>query len=97
MILYALTQFSHTCSDPAVKQIMLVLDKQSSTGGFIVKDVDDTHVLVRADDVKRIRIALDAEVRVVHGGLYCGFGDGVCSSRRIHIPSSEDGRVIGAN
>ncbi|QRV78275.1 nucleotide excision repair, TFIIH, subunit [Ceratobasidium sp. AG-Ba] len=48
-----------TC-DPAVKQILLILDKQP-TGGFIVKDVDDTHVLVRADDVKRVRVALEAE------------------------------------
>ncbi|QRV93072.1 nucleotide excision repair, TFIIH, subunit [Ceratobasidium sp. AG-Ba] len=49
-----------TC-DPAVKQILLILDKQPGNGGFIVKDVDDTHVLVRADDVKRVRIALEAE------------------------------------
>ncbi|ELU38873.1 Tbf5 domain-containing protein [Rhizoctonia solani AG-1 IA] len=49
-----------TC-DPAVKQILLILDKMPGQGGFIIKDIDDTHVLVRADDVKRIRIALEQE------------------------------------
>ncbi|CAE6430173.1 unnamed protein product [Rhizoctonia solani] len=49
-------------SDPAVKQILLILDKTPGQGGFIIKDIDDTHVLVRADDVKRIRIALEQEL-----------------------------------
>ncbi|CAE6339641.1 unnamed protein product [Rhizoctonia solani] len=58
----------HISSDPAVKQILLILDKMPSQGGFIIKDIDDTHVLVRADDVKRIRIALEQELELDTSG-----------------------------
>ncbi|KAL1745241.1 TFIIH subunit TTDA/Tfb5 [Schizophyllum fasciatum] len=54
-----------TC-DPAVKQILLILNEKYNTsaggGGFIIDDLDDWHVVIRADDEMRVRRELDAEL-----------------------------------
>lgn len=52
-----------TC-DPAVKQLILNLNEQAGPGSsFLVQDLDETHVLVKADQVERIREQLAVEVR----------------------------------
>jgi len=45
--------------DPAVKQILLTMnDKQS----FIIEDLDDYHLVIKADEEYRVRQELDAEL-----------------------------------
>lgn len=52
-----------TCSDPAVKQILLQLDENSPNGlRFIIQDLDDTHLLISADAVDRVKEDLEAEL-----------------------------------
>ncbi|KAH9944648.1 hypothetical protein B0H21DRAFT_694775 [Amylocystis lapponica] len=46
-------------SDSAVKQILLTMnDKQS----FIIEDLDDNHVVIKADEEWRVRRDLEAEL-----------------------------------
>ena len=53
--------FSHTPhSDSAVKQILLSMNEKQS---FIIEDLDDFHVVIKADDEYRVRRDLEAEVR----------------------------------
>ena len=53
--------FSHTPrSDSAVKQILLSMNEKQS---FIIEDLDDFHVVIKADDEYRVRRELEAEVR----------------------------------
>ncbi|TEB30944.1 nucleotide excision repair, TFIIH, subunit [Coprinellus micaceus] len=47
-----------TC-DPAVKQILLALNEQKS---FIIEDLDDYHLVIRADDEVAIRRMLEDEL-----------------------------------
>lgn len=47
-----------TC-DPAVKQILLQLDENDR---FIIQDLDDTHLLVSADAVDRLKADLEMEL-----------------------------------
>lgn len=48
-------------SDSAVKQILLTMnDKQS----FIIEDLDENHVVIKADEEWRVRLELEAEVRL---------------------------------
>lgn len=47
-----------TC-DPAVKQILLALNEQRS---FIIEDLDDYHLVIRADDEGQIRRMLEDEL-----------------------------------
>jgi len=49
-------------SDSAVKQILVTLDEKPGQS-FIIEDLDEFHVLVRADDEQRVRRVLEAEVR----------------------------------
>ena len=52
---------SETCSsDAAVKQILLMLNEKHS---FIIEDLDDYHLVIKADDEYRVRKELEAEVR----------------------------------
>lgn len=45
--------------DPAVKQILLVMnDKQS----FIIEDLDDHHLVIKADEEYRVRQELEIEL-----------------------------------
>ncbi|CAL1710598.1 unnamed protein product [Somion occarium] len=47
-----------TC-DSAVKQILLTMNEKSS---FIIEDLDDYHVVIKADEEWRVRQELDAEL-----------------------------------
>lgn len=49
-----------TC-DSAVKQILLTLDERPGQS-FIVEDLDEFHVLIRADEEQRVRRELEAEL-----------------------------------
>jgi TFIIH basal transcription factor complex TTD-A subunit len=51
-------------SDSAVKQILLTLDERPGQS-FIIEDMDEFHVLIRADEEQRVRRELDAEVCVL--------------------------------
>lgn len=46
-------------SDPAVKQILLTMNEKQS---FIIEDLDDSHLLIKADEEYRVRRELEAEV-----------------------------------
>lgn len=48
-------------SDSAVKQILLTLDERPGQS-FIIEDLDEFHVLVRADEEQRVKRELEAEV-----------------------------------
>ena len=49
-------------SDSAVKQILVTLDERPGQS-FIIEDLDEFHVLVRADEEQRVRgVELEAEV-----------------------------------
>ena len=47
-------------SDSAVKQILLSMNEKQS---FIIEDLDDHHVVIKADEEYRVRKALEEEVR----------------------------------
>ena len=46
-------------SDSAVKQILLTMNEKQS---FIIEDLDDHHVVIKADEEWRVRRELEAEV-----------------------------------
>ncbi|RDX49437.1 hypothetical protein OH76DRAFT_1350626 [Lentinus brumalis] len=46
-------------SDSAVKQILLTMNEKHS---FIIEDLDDFHVVIKADDEYRVRRELEAEL-----------------------------------
>lgn len=45
-----------------MKQILVTLDERPGQS-FIIEDLDEFHVLVRADEEQRVRRELEAEVR----------------------------------
>ncbi|ETW75530.1 hypothetical protein HETIRDRAFT_164342 [Heterobasidion irregulare TC 32-1] len=45
--------------DSAVKQILLSMNEKQS---FIIEDLDDFHVLIKADEEWRVRKELEAEL-----------------------------------
>jgi len=47
-----------TC-DSAVKQILLTMNERDN---FIVKDLDDFHVIIKADEEYRVRKQLEQEL-----------------------------------
>jgi TFIIH basal transcription factor complex TTD-A subunit len=47
-------------SDAAVKQILLTLNDKHS---FIIEDLDDFHIVIKADEEYWVRTALESEVR----------------------------------
>ncbi|KAI0055489.1 nucleotide excision repair, TFIIH, subunit [Artomyces pyxidatus] len=47
-----------TC-DPAVKQILHAMNEKQS---FIIHDLDDFHLLIRAEEEQRVRRELEAEL-----------------------------------
>lgn len=49
-------------SDSAVKQILLTLDERPGQS-FMIEDLDEFHVLIRADEEQRVRRELETEVR----------------------------------
>ncbi|EEB92411.1 hypothetical protein MPER_09086 [Moniliophthora perniciosa FA553] len=48
-------------SDPAVKQILLIMNERQH---FILEDLDDNHLVIKADEEYRVRRELEAEVRI---------------------------------
>lgn len=48
-------------SDSAVKQILLTLDERPGQS-FIIEDLDEFHVLIRADEEQRVKRELEGEV-----------------------------------
>jgi TFIIH basal transcription factor complex TTD-A subunit len=59
-------------SDSAVKQILLTLDERPGQS-FIIEDLDEFHVLTRADEEQRVRRELEAEVRSLHDRVILPF------------------------
>ena len=49
-----------TSSDSAVKQILLTMNERDN---FIVEDLDDFHIIIKADEEYRVRKQLELEVR----------------------------------
>jgi len=47
-----------TC-DPAVKQILLQMNEKSN---FIIEDLDDRHLVIKADEEYRVKRELEAEL-----------------------------------
>ncbi|KAI0081355.1 hypothetical protein K474DRAFT_1560650, partial [Panus rudis PR-1116 ss-1] len=45
--------------DSAVKQILLTMNEKQS---FIIEDLDDHHVVIKADEEYRVRRELEAEL-----------------------------------
>ncbi|EKM77626.1 hypothetical protein AGABI1DRAFT_115178 [Agaricus bisporus var. burnettii JB137-S8] len=45
--------------DPAVKQILLVMNEKQS---FIIEDLDDHHLVIKADEEYRVRRELETEL-----------------------------------
>ncbi|KDQ23303.1 hypothetical protein PLEOSDRAFT_1027132, partial [Pleurotus ostreatus PC15] len=45
--------------DPAVKQILLAMNEKQS---FIIEELDDYHLVIKADEEYRIRRELEAEL-----------------------------------
>lgn len=45
-----------------MKQILLQLDEAPGSTRFIIQDLDDTHVLVSADAVERVKDDLELEL-----------------------------------
>ncbi|KAJ3720309.1 hypothetical protein EV361DRAFT_803252 [Lentinula raphanica] len=48
-----------TFSDAAVKQILLTMNEQQS---FIIEDLDDNHLVIKADEEFRVRRQLETEL-----------------------------------
>ena len=75
-------------SDSAVKQILVTLDERPGQS-FIIEDLDEFHVLVRADEEQRVRRELEAEVcpsSSLHPAVSAFFPNGDARSwRRIRI------------
>ncbi|KAM5543919.1 hypothetical protein V8D89_002536 [Ganoderma adspersum] len=46
-------------SDSAVKQILLTMNEKES---FIIEDLDDHHIVIKADEEYRVRRQLEAEL-----------------------------------
>ncbi|KAF8347539.1 TFIIH subunit TTDA/Tfb5 [Amanita rubescens] len=47
-----------TC-DPAVKQILMTMNEKQS---FVIEDLDDYHLVIKADDEWRVRKELETEL-----------------------------------
>ncbi|KAJ3737235.1 hypothetical protein DFJ43DRAFT_987511 [Lentinula guzmanii] len=55
----ALQIYDTSLSDAAVKQILLTMNEQQS---FIIEDLDDNHLVIKADDEFRVRRQLETEL-----------------------------------
>jgi TFIIH basal transcription factor complex TTD-A subunit len=53
-------------SDPAVKQILLLMNEKES---FIIEDLDEYHLVIKAEQEYRVRKELETEVRNSNFGL----------------------------
>lgn len=50
----------YDASDSAVKQILLTMNEKEP---FIIEDMDEYHLIIKADEEYRVRKELEAEVR----------------------------------
>ncbi|THG95613.1 hypothetical protein EW145_g7926 [Phellinidium pouzarii] len=50
---------AHARSDSAVKQILLTMNEKSS---FVIEDLDDFHLVIKADEEYRVRKQLETEL-----------------------------------
>jgi Transcription factor TFIIH complex subunit Tfb5 len=66
-----------------VKQILLQMNEKWS---FIIEDLDDYHLVIKADDEYRVRRELEAEVRVPCPIFNEPGSSVVCSWRRTPTP-----------
>ena len=73
-------------SDSAVKQILLTMNEKES---FIIEDLDDHHVVIKADEEYRVRRQLEAEVSTALVGWSSVSLSALCSSRRTPTVWSE--------
>ncbi|KAJ7773496.1 hypothetical protein B0H14DRAFT_2401982, partial [Mycena olivaceomarginata] len=46
-------------SDPAVKEILIAMNEKSN---FIIEDLDDYHLVIKADEEYRVRRELEVEL-----------------------------------
>lgn len=81
-------------SDPAVKQLLVNMDEKQS---FIIQDLDDNHLLIKADEEDRVRKELDAEVRARRiSDFWVGvLRDACCSWSGIRIAWTRSGAWLG--
>jgi TFIIH basal transcription factor complex TTD-A subunit len=88
-----------SCSDSAVKQILLTMNERWN---FIIEDLDDFHVVIKADEEYRVRRELESEVGRTSPffsafGACCVISVGLLraltppSWRRIHTASRANG------
>lgn len=61
------TPVQHNHSDPAVKQI--IINMHETERPIVIEDLDDEHLLVRADAVEGLEARLEEEVGVSPVGL----------------------------
>ena len=54
--------YSSSLSDAAVKQILLSMNEKSN---FIIEDLDDFHLVIKANEEWRVRNELESEVCMV--------------------------------
>ena len=73
-------------SDSAVKQILLTMNEKES---FIIEDLDDHHVVIKADEEYRVRRQLEAEVSMPVFRWSSVSLNVLCSSRRTPTVWSE--------
>lgn len=52
----------HDVSDSAVKQILLSMNEKDP---FIIEDMDEYHLIIKADEEYRVRKELEVEVRTL--------------------------------
>ncbi|KAG1740966.1 nucleotide excision repair TFIIH subunit [Suillus lakei] len=50
---------TYSCSDSAVKQILLTMNEKDP---FVIEDLDDYHLVIKADEEYRVRRELEAEL-----------------------------------
>jgi TFIIH basal transcription factor complex TTD-A subunit len=55
-------------SDSAVKQILMTMNDKEN---FVIEDLDDCHIVIKADEEDRVRRELEAEVNFF--SLACSF------------------------
>jgi len=95
-----LTLSLQTRSDAAVKQILLQMnERRREENTFVIEDLDQTHLLIKADEEESMRVELEAEVRCSLLSLqYIPRRNNFpfCSWRRIHTAWSRsyEGGVV---
>lgn len=80
----------YACRDPPVKQLILALDEEEH---FVIQDLDETHLLVSADSVEKIRNQLEDEVDTLPSApTQSELADHLSPAREEYIRSGHLGR-----